>query len=88
MLENCSSQSHDSGKTVKTYALLDNGSDLSLCENDLVMELGARGDLKTFYLTTQEKEDSPKVSQEINLTVKVLDGANMIKIPTLWTVDK
>ena len=54
-------RSHDSGKTVKTYALLDNGSDVSLCDNDLAMELGVRGDFKTFYLTTQEKEDSPKV---------------------------
>ena len=59
-----------------------------LCDNDLVMELGGRRDLKTFYLTTQEKEDSPKVSQEINLTIKVLDSADMIKIPTLWTADK
>ena len=43
-------RSHDSGKTVKTYALLDNGSDISLCDNDLAMELGVRGDFKTSYL--------------------------------------
>ena len=37
-------RSHDSGKTVKTYALLDNGSGVSLCDNDMAMELGVRGD--------------------------------------------
>ena len=80
-------RSHDSGKTVKTYALVDNGSDISLCNNDLAMDLGVRRDFKTSYLTTQEKEDSPKVGLEINLTVEALDGSHKIEIPKLWTVD-
>ena len=73
---------------MKTYALLDNGSDVSLCDNDLAMELGVQGEFKTYYLTTQEKDDSPKVGQEINLTVEALPGTDKIEIPKLWTVDK
>ena len=51
----------DSNKTVETYALLDSGSDISLCDKTLARELGDRGQEKTFFLTTQEREDSPRV---------------------------
>ena len=81
-------RSRDSDKTVVTYALLDNGSDVSLCDNDLAVKLGVQGKLKTFYLTTQEKEDSPKVGREISLTIEALDGVEKITVPRLWTVDK
>ena len=86
MLKNCSGQS--TKPLILERALLDNGSDVSLCDNDLAMELGVRGEFKTFYLTTQEKEDSPNVGQEINLTVEALDGTDKIEIPKLCTVDK
>ena len=81
-------RSRDSDKTVVTYAVLDNGSDVSLCDNDLAVKLGVQGKLKTFYLTTQEKEDSPKVGREISLTIEALDGVEKITVPRLWTVDK
>jgi len=73
---------------VETYALLDNGSDVSLCDKSLASELGVQEDTKTFYLTTQEKEDSPKVGQEISLTVEALDGTDHVEVNRLWTVDK
>ena len=44
----------DASKIVKTYALLDSGSDISLCHKSLAVELGVQGHQKTFYLTTQE----------------------------------
>ena len=69
-----------------TYALLDNGSDVSLCAKDLAAQLGAQGEQKTFYLTTQEKQESPKSGQEISLTVKALDGLDKLEIQRLWTV--
>ena len=81
-------RSHDTNKTVETYALLDNGSDVSLCDKSLASELGVQGDTKTFYLTTQEKEDSPNVGQEISLTVEALDGTDHVEVNRLWTVDK
>ena len=56
-------QTHDASKTVERYALLDSGLDISLREKELAVELGVQGDQKTFYLTTQEREDSPKVGE-------------------------
>ena len=81
-------RSRDTNKTVETYALLDNGSDVSLCDKSLASELGVQRGTRTFYLTTQEKEESPKVGQEISLTMEALDGTDHVEVNRLWTVDK
>ena len=80
-------QSRDTNKTVETYALLDNGLDVSLCDKSRASELGVQGDTKTFYLTMQENENSPKVGQEISLTMEALDGTDHVEVNRLWTVD-
>ena len=79
---------NDASKIVETYALLDSGSDISLCDKSLAAEIGVQGRQKTFYLTTQEREDSPRIGFELSLTVEALDGTDKIHIPRLWTVDK
>ena len=79
---------HDARKTVETYALLDSGSDISLCDKNLAVELGVQGHQKTFYLTTQEKEDSPRIGHEFSLTVEALDGIDKVEVKRLWTVDR
>ncbi|KAL9986270.1 hypothetical protein ACROYT_G000387 [Oculina patagonica] len=81
-------QCQNSSEKLLAYALLDNGSDVSLCTKGLAARLGVQGEQKTFYLTTQEKEDSPKSGQEISLTVEALDGSDKLEIQRLWTVDK
>ena len=81
-------RSRDVNKAVETYALLDSGSDISLCDKTLVRELGVRGQEKTFFLTTQEREDSPRVGHEISLTVEPLDGTDKVEVKRLWTVDR
>ena len=48
-------RSRDSNKELLTYALLDNGSGVSLCAKGLAAQLGIQGEQRTFYLTTQEK---------------------------------
>lgn len=78
----------DASRTVDTYALLDSGSDISLCDKNRAVELGVHGTQKTFYLTTQEREDSPNVGLEISLTVEPLDGADKVDVKRLWTVDR
>jgi len=70
------------------YALLDSGSDISLCVKSLAAEIGVQGCQKTFYLTTQEREDSPRIGFELSLTVEPLDGTDKVHIARLWTVDK
>ena len=81
-------RTRDANKAVETYALLDSGSDISLCDKTLAMELGVRGQEKTFFLTTQEREDSPRVGHEISLTVEPVDGTDKVEVKRLWTVDR
>ena len=49
-----------SDESYETYALLDSGSDVTLCDNKLVEELQLRGPKRNFLLTTQEKENSDR----------------------------
>jgi len=79
---------NDLSKTVETYALLDTGSDVSLCDKNLATELGIQGQQKAFFLTTQERENSPRFGTEISLTVESLDGTDKIEVNRLWTVDR
>lgn len=72
---------------LETYALLDNGSDVSLCDSELVKELGLQGERRIFFLTTQEEKDSAKSSLDVKLTVSSLDGATTLEIPRVWSVD-
>ena len=53
-------RSRDVNKAVETYALLDSRSEISLCDKTLAIELGVRGQEKTFFPTTQERERQPK----------------------------
>ena len=78
----------DASKIVKTYTLLDSGSDISLCDKSFAVELRVQGHQKTFYLTTQENQDSPRVGYEFSLTVEPLDGTDKVDVTRLWTVDK
>ena len=79
---------NDLSKTVETYALLDTGSDVSLCDKNLATELGIQGQPKGFFLTTQERENSPRFGTEISLTIEPLDGTDKIEVNRLWTVDR
>ena len=81
-------RSPNSNKELMTYALLDNGSDVSLCAKGLAAQLGFQGEQRTFYLTTQEKQDSPKFGQEISLTVEAIDGSDKLEIQRLRTVER
>ena len=81
-------RSRDANKAVETYALLDSGSDISLRDKTLAIELGVRRQEKTFFPTTQEREDSPRVGHEISLTVESLDGTDKVEVKRLWTVDR
>ena len=79
---------NNSGRTLETYTLLDNGSDVSLCDAELVKELYLQGERRDFLLTTQEKKDSAKSGLELKLTISSLDGTSALEIQTVWTVDR
>lgn len=62
-------QVHGHDKTVRTYALLDDCSDISLCKNKLIDKLGIAGSEKSFYITTVSYEGCSKKGKEVCLTV-------------------
>ncbi|XP_067045816.1 uncharacterized protein [Acropora muricata] len=79
---------NNSGRILETYALLDNGSDVSLCDAELVKELDLQGERRDFLLTTQETKDSAKSGLELKLTISSLDGTSALEIQRVWTVDR
>ena len=62
------------GQVVETYALLDNGSDVTLYDTKSVDQLGITGEPRNFLLTTQERKDSAKTGIEVKLTIDSING--------------
>ena len=81
-------QGKQPGQVVETYALLDNGSDVSLCEEKLIDELGISGVQRHFSLTTQEKKDSPRSGYEVKLIINSIDNESSLEVPKVWTVER
>ena len=57
------------GRTVKTYALLDSGSDVSLCDKRLISELGLGGVEKTFSFMILNEVKRDRCGLEVDLKV-------------------
>ncbi|KAL9982123.1 hypothetical protein ACROYT_G010928 [Oculina patagonica] len=76
------------GHVLETYALLDSGSDVSLCDEKLIRELGISGVKRNFFLTTQEKRESSKSGLEVKLTIDSINSQSSLEIPKVWTVDR
>lgn len=74
------------GREVQTWALLDDGSDVSLCEKRLMNMLGLKGRDTTFNLKTVIgcKQEA---GREISLTVMDLQGNESVHLPNVWAVD-
>ena len=71
-------QGKQPGQVVETYALLDNGSDVSLCDEKLIDELGISGVQRHFFLTTQEKKDSARTGYEVKLIINLIDNESRL----------
>ena len=76
------------GRMIETYALLDNGSDVTLCDRELVDELGITRQPRSFLLTTQESKDSERSGLEVKLIIDSIDEDSSLKVPRAWTVDR
>ena len=57
----------DSNLIVETYASLDDGSNASLCSEELATWLGLSGRSTSLTLTTMEREKSKSTSQVVSL---------------------
>ena len=74
-------------RSVVTYALLDAGSDVSLCDGRLVKELQLPEVKKEYTINTIS--DSKKIQgSEVSLTVCSLDSRESIVIPKAWSVPR
>lgn len=74
------------GRTVETFALLDSGSDVSLCDKRLISELGLVSVEKTFSLTTLNEVKRDRCGLEVDLQVVSLDNEHSILLEGVWSV--
>ena len=80
--------SRQSGRTVITYAFLDDGSNAVFCSEGLRSQLGVTG--KTTKLQVQTLLGDHKVDTQIltDLEVTDIDGHNRIQLPNVYTQQK
>ena len=78
----------DGNKVIETYAFLDGGSDVTLCDQEVVRELELDGIERNFSLTTQEKQSSSRKGFEVQLVVEVLDGTDTLDLQRVWTINQ
>ena len=74
--------------SVKTYALLDSGSNVSLCTEGLLKALGAKGRTEKMSLTTLEKENNETTARVASLKVSSFDGSGEVAIPHVYARPK
>ena len=65
---------------VETYALLDEGSDVTLCSDSLVKRLGVESKPCKFTLTTVNKSSQNMTGREVQLQVSALNGGQVIDL--------
>ena len=68
-----------------TYALLDNGSSVTMCHERLLQILGLQGQAKTMSLTTLDKEYSRTPTRAISLEVNDPDGEGSLRLGQVYT---
>ena len=76
--------SRETGKTVDTYALLDTGSNITLCQERLFEALGVDGRTEELRLTTLEKAGSPSTVRVASLHVSDLEGTCLLDLPNVY----
>ena len=81
-------QVHGRNKIIQTYALLDNCSDITLCENELINKLGIESHEKSFNITTLSDTKCLKKGKEVRFSVSSVDGTEHINLDQVWSVDK
>ena len=73
------------GRIIKTYALLDDGSEGSLCDQRLLGSLGLNGISQQFTLTTLSNTEEQS-GLAVGLKVCSIDGENGLCLPRVWSV--
>ena len=74
-------------RSVETYAVLDNCSDVTLCSNSLLTRLGISGKKTSFTMNTVNDQNRLRKGVEIDLGIASMDGTEKVKLPKVWSVD-
>ena len=76
----------ENGRTYKTYALLDDGADKTLCDERLLWKLNVPGRPVTFKIATVSSTRSTVSGKEVDLQVTSASGVGDICLQGVWTV--
>ena len=74
-------QGCSNSRMAETYALLDDGSDVSLCDLQLLEQLGLSGVQRQFTLSTLNTEDHEQSGREVSMQVTSLNTTGSISLP-------
>ena len=78
---------HGNNGTIKTYAMLDQGADVTLCSKTLFNKMGILGRNKTLSITTINNSQSiPGI--EFDVTLSPVNGSSEIHLDNVWTADR
>ena len=72
-------------ESVETYALLDNGSEVTICNENLAKNLEACGEELNFILMGMTRSQNIR-SQLIDTAVKSIDGSTVVELANVRTV--
>ena len=75
-------------KMCYTYALLDDGSQKSLCTDRLLNVLGVEGSNVNFSVSSVTEENVPHTGKQIDLLVRPVTGGDAVKVERCWTIPK
>ena len=76
------------GEIITTYALLDNGSTSTWCNESLAKRLGVVGPRIEVSLSTIEKDCNPTSCHRVCLEIKDMDEIYLIELPEVLTKEK
>ena len=79
-------QAKDGNSKVETYALLDSGSEVTLCHEQLSDKLGFHGNKSNFTLTGMTGSQNVE-SRVVNIVVESMDGSTSVQLANVRTVN-
>ena len=78
----------ENDKFIETYGLIDGGSDVTLCTEQLLRLLDIKGNEKHFSITTVNGEKQNRFGKEVDLKIQPVHGGQVINLSKVWTVNK
>ena len=74
------------GNTCETYALVDDGTDKTLCDERSIQMLGTESRPVTFQMTTATSQKVRHEGREVDIQVQSMKGDNIVDLNRVWSV--